>query len=93
MTPLQAALGVRQVKTFHMFKNYNNNINIDNNNKCMLQGLRPDVPTNTDPKLVELMQRGWDSDPDNRPSFSEIKIELEGLLKEIQVKTFGTLCN
>ncbi|XP_076940980.1 serine/threonine-protein kinase STY46-like [Bidens hawaiensis] len=59
MTPLQAALGVRQ-------------------------GLRPDVPTNTDPKLVELMQRGWDSDPDNRPSFSEIKTELEGLLKEIQ---------
>ncbi|KAI7730714.1 hypothetical protein M8C21_004672 [Ambrosia artemisiifolia] len=59
MTPLQAALGVRQ-------------------------GLRPDVPANTHPKLVKLMEKGWDSDPDKRPSFSKFKIELEGLLQEIQ---------
>ncbi|KAI3760854.1 hypothetical protein L1987_51254 [Smallanthus sonchifolius] len=59
MTPMQAALGVRQ-------------------------GLRPDVPKNSHPKLVELMQRGWDSNPDNRLSFSDIKIELEGLLREIE---------
>ncbi|KAJ0951734.1 putative dual-specificity kinase TKL-Pl-4 family [Helianthus annuus] len=47
------------------------------------------------PKLVELMQKGWDADPDNRLPFSAIKMELEGLLQEIQVKlkTAGTLCN
>ncbi|KAJ0786298.1 putative dual-specificity kinase TKL-Pl-4 family [Helianthus annuus] len=59
------------------------------------KGLRPDVPVNTHPKLVELMQKGWDADPDNRLPFSSIKMELEGLLQEIQVKlkTAGTLCN
>nr|XP_043640007.1 serine/threonine-protein kinase STY46-like [Erigeron canadensis] len=59
MTPLQAALGVRQ-------------------------GRRPDLPTNTHPKLLELMQRCWETDPGIRPSFSEIKVELEKLLQEIQ---------
>ncbi|GJW72027.1 serine/threonine-protein kinase STY46-like protein isoform X1 [Tanacetum coccineum] len=60
MTPLQAALGVRQ-------------------------GRRPDLPTNTNPKLLELMQRCWETDPGKRPSFSEIKVELVRLLQEIQV--------
>ncbi|XP_024972204.1 serine/threonine-protein kinase STY46-like isoform X2 [Cynara cardunculus var. scolymus] len=59
MTPLQAALGVRQ-------------------------GLRPEVPTNTHPKLLELMQRCWESDPANRLPFPEIRVQLEGLLHEIQ---------
>lgn len=59
MTPLQAALGVRQ-------------------------GRRPDLPTNTNPKLLELMQRCWETDPGKRPSFSEIKVELVRLLQEIQ---------
>ncbi|KAJ4700931.1 putative Protein kinase [Melia azedarach] len=59
MTPLQAALGVRQ-------------------------GLRPDPPENAHPKLLDLMQRCWDAAPDKRLSFSEIKIELEALLQEVQ---------
>ncbi|KAK9080772.1 hypothetical protein SSX86_000530 [Deinandra increscens subsp. villosa] len=59
MTPLQAALGVRQ-------------------------GRRPDLPTNTHPKVLELMQRCWGTDASIRPSFSEIKVELERLLQEIQ---------
>ncbi|KAI3736649.1 hypothetical protein L2E82_26588 [Cichorium intybus] len=59
MTPLQAALGVRQ-------------------------GLRPDLPNHTHPKLKELMQRCWEFDPGNRLSFSQIRVELEGLLLEIQ---------
>ncbi|KAF6163643.1 hypothetical protein GIB67_036103 [Kingdonia uniflora] len=58
MTPLQAALGVRQ-------------------------GLRPILPENTHPKLLDLMQRCWDGVPSNRPAFSEITIELEALLEEI----------
>ncbi|KAL8215613.1 hypothetical protein R6Q57_022450 [Mikania cordata] len=65
MTPLQAALGVRQ-------------------------GRRPDLPTNTHPKLLELMQICWGTDANSRPSFSEIKIELERLLQEILQDT-GTV--
>ncbi|KAK9757414.1 hypothetical protein RND81_01G161300 [Saponaria officinalis] len=59
MTPLQAALGVRQ-------------------------GLRPELPENTHPKLLNLMQRCWDTVPDNRPSFSVIRAELEELQLSIQ---------
>ncbi|BBH08846.1 ACT-like protein tyrosine kinase family protein [Prunus dulcis] len=59
MTPLQAALGVRQ-------------------------GLRPDLPSTGHPKLLELMQRCWDADPSNRPSFSDIIAQLECLLQEVQ---------
>ncbi|KAL4559110.1 hypothetical protein LXL04_031243 [Taraxacum kok-saghyz] len=59
MTPMQAALGVRQ-------------------------GLRPDVPTNTHPNLKDLMHKCWDFDPHNRLSFSQIRLQLEGLLLEIQ---------
>ncbi|XP_050268583.1 serine/threonine-protein kinase STY46-like isoform X1 [Quercus robur] len=60
MTPLQAALGVRQ-------------------------GLRPDLPKNAHPKLLELMQRCWEAVPDNRPCFSVITSELETLLQEVQI--------
>ncbi|KAL3504424.1 hypothetical protein ACH5RR_034265 [Cinchona calisaya] len=59
MTPLQAALGVRQ-------------------------GLRPELPRDAHPKLLDLMQRCWEAIPGNRPSFSEIRIELEKLLQEVQ---------
>lgn len=52
------------------------------------QGRRPDLPTNTHPKLLELMQRCWETDPVNRPSFSEIKVELVTFLKELQVHTY-----
>ncbi|KAJ6685252.1 SERINE/THREONINE-PROTEIN KINASE TNNI3K-RELATED [Salix purpurea] len=62
MTPLQAALGVRQ-------------------------GLRPDLPQNAHPKLLDLMQRCWETVPDKRPSFSEITVELETLLQESQEST------
>lgn len=52
----------------------------------LYQGRRPDLPTNTNPKLLELMQRCWETDPGKRPSFSEIKVELVRLLQEIQVQ-------
>ncbi|KAJ6798169.1 serine/threonine-protein kinase STY8-like [Iris pallida] len=48
------------------------------------QGDRPELPENTHPKLLALMQRCWEADPTLRPSFSEIGIELEELLKEVQ---------
>ncbi|XP_050235017.1 serine/threonine-protein kinase STY8-like [Mercurialis annua] len=62
MTPLQAALGVRQ-------------------------GLRPDLPQDAHPKLLDLMKRCWETTPSNRPSFSEITVELEMLLQEVQETT------
>ncbi|XP_042033340.1 serine/threonine-protein kinase STY46-like [Salvia splendens] len=58
MTPLQAALGVRQ-------------------------GLRPELPTNAHPKIISLMQRCWEAVPSERPSFSDIRIELEALQQEV----------
>ncbi|XVE95685.1 hypothetical protein REPUB_Repub02eG0119900 [Reevesia pubescens] len=58
MTPLQAALGVRQ-------------------------GLRPDLPENAHPKLLDLMQRCWEAAFDKRPSFSEITAELDTLFEEV----------
>nr|GMC52570.1 serine/threonine-protein kinase STY46-like isoform X1 [Ipomoea batatas]GMC54568.1 serine/threonine-protein kinase STY46-like isoform X1 [Ipomoea batatas] len=65
MTPLQAALGVRQ-------------------------GLRPELPNNAHPKLLEMMQRCWEAVPGNRPSFSEIRAELEELLHEVDIKEDDT---
>ncbi|KAL5703705.1 non-specific serine/threonine protein kinase [Ranunculus cassubicifolius] len=59
LTPLQAALGVRQ-------------------------GLRPDLPENVHPKILDLMQRCWEALPMDRPSFSEIRVELEELLEEVR---------
>ncbi|KEH43661.1 serine/threonine-protein kinase STY46 isoform X2 [Medicago truncatula] len=59
MTPLQAALGVRQ-------------------------GLRPELPKNGHPKLLDLMQRCWEAIPSSRPSFNEIRVELENLLLEVE---------
>ncbi|XP_019153329.1 PREDICTED: serine/threonine-protein kinase STY46-like isoform X2 [Ipomoea nil] len=65
MTPLQAALGVRQ-------------------------GLRPELPNNAHPKLLEMMQRCWEAVPGNRPSFSEIRAELEELVHEVDIKEDDT---
>ncbi|CAL1412767.1 unnamed protein product [Linum trigynum] len=49
----------------------------------VIQGLRPDLPQNIHPKLLDIMQRCWETDPGKRPSFFEITIELEKLLQEI----------
>ncbi|KAG9444369.1 hypothetical protein H6P81_015709 [Aristolochia fimbriata] len=62
LTPLQAALGVRQ-------------------------GLRPELPNNTHPKLLDLMRRCWEGEPSERPSFTDITAELENLLHEIEANT------
>ncbi|URE33360.1 kinase family [Musa troglodytarum] len=59
MSPLQAALGVRQ-------------------------GLRPVLPEKTHPTLLDLMQRCWEANPAERPTFSEITVELEELLQQLQ---------
>ncbi|XP_019708410.1 serine/threonine-protein kinase STY46 isoform X2 [Elaeis guineensis] len=61
MTPLQAALGVRQ-------------------------GMRPELPEHAHPGLLDLMQRCWGTAPAKRPSFSQIIVELEELLKQLATR-------
>lgn len=44
---------------------------------AVVNGLRPVVPINCPPALAKLMQSCWDSDPDRRPSFPEISLQLK----------------
>ncbi|XP_019183700.1 PREDICTED: uncharacterized protein LOC109178520 [Ipomoea nil] len=46
-------------------------------------GLRLELLNNAHPKLLELMQRCREAVPGNRPSFSEVRAELEELLHEV----------
>ncbi|KAJ6954116.1 hypothetical protein NC652_005755 [Populus alba x Populus x berolinensis] len=89
MTPLQAALGPSGLRDG--FASFNSSI-MKAASQCLCpvieiasyKGLRPDLPQNAHPKLVDLMQRCWETVPDKRPSFSEITVELETLLQESQ---------
>ncbi|RWW10659.1 hypothetical protein GW17_00025792 [Ensete ventricosum] len=38
------------------------------------------------PRLLDLMQRCWEAAPTKRPTFSDIRVELEELLKVIQLR-------
>jgi len=64
MTPLQAALGVRQ-------------------------GLRLDIPASVHPGLSKLIQQCWDENPDLRPTFAEIIVQLEDILQHVQAAKGG----
>ncbi|KAG6552390.1 hypothetical protein Mapa_006244 [Marchantia paleacea] len=48
------------------------------------KGLRPTIPKHTNPKLVDLLERCWKTDPAERPEFSEVTVILQDLLKEIR---------
>ncbi|XP_006653907.1 serine/threonine-protein kinase STY8-like [Oryza brachyantha] len=65
LTPLQAALGVRQ-------------------------GMRMEIPPRVHPRLSNLIQRCWDENPHVRPVFSEITVELEDILRYVQVPKAGS---
>ncbi|KAG6704713.1 hypothetical protein I3842_07G146200 [Carya illinoinensis] len=47
------------------------------------KGLRPTIPSQTYPKLVELLERCWQQDPSLRPEFSEIVEILQQMAKRI----------
>jgi len=64
MTPLQAALGVRQ-------------------------GFRLKIPPGTHPVLSRLIEQCWDEDPDVRPVFAEITVQLEDILQQVQAPKGG----
>ncbi|GJN06921.1 hypothetical protein PR202_ga24698 [Eleusine coracana subsp. coracana] len=48
------------------------------------KGLRPQLPENAHPRLVNLVQRCWEPIPSDRPSFSDIIAELEDIKAEAQ---------
>ncbi|KAI4367376.1 hypothetical protein MLD38_023119 [Melastoma candidum] len=48
------------------------------------KGLRPTIPKNAHPKLVELLERCWQQDPELRPDFSEIITILQKIAKEVE---------
>lgn len=39
-------------------------------------GARPEIPISCRPELADIMQRTWRKDPRQRPSFSEMRLEL-----------------
>ncbi|XP_073036625.1 serine/threonine-protein kinase STY17-like [Primulina eburnea] len=47
------------------------------------QGLRPAIPRNTHPLLVELLEKCWQQEPSLRPEFSEITDILQCMTKKI----------
>ncbi|KAF8013419.1 hypothetical protein BT93_I1311 [Corymbia citriodora subsp. variegata] len=47
------------------------------------KGLRPIIPNDTHPKLVELLEKCWEQDPTLRPDFSEIITILQKFAKEV----------
>uniref|UniRef100_A0ACD5WLF3 Uncharacterized protein n=1 Tax=Avena sativa TaxID=4498 RepID=A0ACD5WLF3_AVESA len=59
LTPLQAALSVRQ-------------------------GFRLVIPKSVHPRLSKLIRQCWDENPQMRPVFSDITVELEDILRSMQ---------
>ncbi|MQL99750.1 hypothetical protein Taro_032471 [Colocasia esculenta] len=55
------------------------------------KGIRPELPRNAHPRLLSLMERCWEGAPSKRPSFSEIVVELEGLLVQVQGFPLGVV--
>ncbi|AQK67922.1 serine/threonine-protein kinase STY46 isoform 1 [Zea mays] len=53
------------------------------------KGIRPTIPKDTHPKLIELLQKCWHRDPAERPDFSEILEILQKLSKEVRTDTEG----
>nr|GLL26238.1 serine/threonine-protein kinase STY8-like isoform X1 [Ipomoea trifida] len=48
------------------------------------QGLRPNIPKHTHPKLAELLENCWHQDPTKRPEFSDILEILKQISDEVQ---------
>jgi len=48
------------------------------------QGFRLEIPLSVHPRLSKLIQRCWEENPHTRPTFSEIIVELEDILRHVQ---------
>lgn len=53
------------------------------------KGLRPPIPKGTHPKLAQLMERCWHTNPSERPEFSEILRMIPDILREIEGEVDG----
>lgn len=53
--------------------------------------LRPPIPEQCDPEWKKLMERCWSSDPELRPSFTEITKRLRSIYASFQAKGHGNL--
>jgi serine/threonine protein kinase len=47
------------------------------------KGLRPTIPSTTPPKLAELLEHCWATNPVERPDFSAITTTLQEIVKEV----------
>jgi hypothetical protein len=87
LTPLQAALSVRQV----CFSIEQSTVDsgctkvIIGSLLLVYQGFRLVIPSTVHPRLSKLIQRCWDENPHMRPVFSDITVELEDILHSVQV--------
>ncbi|KAG0584571.1 hypothetical protein KC19_3G218800 [Ceratodon purpureus] len=52
----------------------------------VLSGQRPSLPASTYSQLRELIAKCWHCDPSTRPTFAEIKRELDKIIKSLQTK-------
>lgn len=46
--------------------------------RTVLSGMRPSIPERVPPTMAELIRSCWAADPDDRPSFTSITLQLEG---------------
>ncbi|XP_056168668.1 uncharacterized protein LOC115694020 isoform X2 [Syzygium oleosum] len=51
--------------------------------------LRPPIPERCDPEWRELMEECWSADPSSRPSFTQITMRLQTMLKTLQTKRYS----
>ena len=47
------------------------------------RGVRPQIPADSPPQIVDIMSRCWDANPDLRPSFVQVVKMLEQAQEEI----------
>ncbi|GIL76929.1 hypothetical protein Vretimale_8607 [Volvox reticuliferus] len=52
-------------------------------------GLRPDMPRDTPPDMTELVRACWAAVPEQRPSFTQIEVQLGVMLQQAQAAAAG----
>ena len=58
-------------------------------NAIVKEDLRPPLDNITIPRLAELLKRGWDPDPDKRPTMEEFLDELIAIKDEHRSNSSG----
>ena len=53
--------------------------------KAVIEGLRPTIPKSCNASLTNIVEKCWDGEPDNRPSFSEVLDNLKLIMTELEI--------